>query len=56
MPESFQSSFELSVHFPVFVVVVFFFFSRTIFSSSSRLVRYTDKCLLMNVTTWNQCS
>ena len=32
MPESVQSCFELSIHFPFF-----FFFPRTIFSSSSRL-------------------
>ena len=37
MPESVQSCFELSIHFPVF------FFPRTIFNNSSRLVRYTDK-------------
>ena len=36
--ESVQWCFELSIHFPVF-------FPRTIFSSSSRLVRYTDKCM-----------
>ena len=38
MPESVQSCFELSIHFPCI------FFPRTIFSCSSRLVRYTDKC------------
>ena len=36
MPESVQLCFELSIHFPVF------FFPRTIFSSSSRLVRFID--------------
>ena len=41
MPESVQSFFELSMHFPVF-------FSPTIFSSSSRLIRYTDKCMEMS--------
>ena len=34
VPESVQSCFQLSIHFPVF-------FPQTIFSSSSRLVRYT---------------
>ena len=44
MPESDQSCFELSIHFPVF-------FSRELlifFSSSSRLVLYTDKCIEMS--------
>ena len=38
MQESVQSCFELYIHFAAF------FFPRTIFSSSSRLVRYTNKC------------
>ena len=39
MPESVQSCFELSIHFPVF-------FSRELWlSSSSRLVCYRDKCM-----------
>ena len=39
MPESVQSCFELSIHFPVF-------FSRELWlTSSSRLVCYRDKCM-----------
>ena len=37
MPESVQSSFELSY-------ISLYFFLQTIFCSSSQLVRYTDKC------------
>ena len=46
MPESVQSCFELSIHFPVF------FFPRTIFITSSRLVRYTDKCMESSKHDW----
>ena len=47
MPESVQSCFELSIHFPVF------FSPRTIFSSSSRLVRFTDKCMESSKHDWS---
>ena len=45
MPESVQSCFELFIYFPVF-------FLRTIFSSSSWLVRYTDKCMFSSKHDW----
>ena len=40
------SCFELSIHLSVI------FFPRTIFSRSSRLVRYTDKCMESSKHDW----
>ena len=50
MPESVQSCFELSIHFPVF------FSPRTIFNNSSRQVRYTDKCMESSKHDWTLSS
>ena len=47
MPESVQSCFELSIHFPVF------FSPPTIFSNSSQLVRFTDKCMESSKHDWS---
>ena len=41
MTESVQSCFELSI-----LYISLYIFPGTIFSSSSRLVRYTDKCTI----------
>ena len=46
MPESVQLCFEFSIQFPVF------FFPRTIFSGSSQLVRFTDKCMESSKHDW----
>ena len=48
MTESVQSCAELSIHFSVF------FSPRTIFSSSSQLVRHTDKCMESSKQTENR--
>ena len=45
MSEIVQSCLGHSIHFPVF-------FPQTIFSSSSRLVRYTDKCMEGSKDDW----
>ena len=50
MPESVQSCFELSIHLSVF------FSPRTIFSSSSRLVLYTHKCMENSKHDWTLSS